>query len=293
MYYFNKQINVETIIYNFNKINSMKITFSTLLFIAISAVSFSQKTNDYEKITYTVPEDITTNEYSISTKNVVSTKEYCKLAITITNKTDDILMFMPKQGTFKFEFGDRKPDAKNFYIMPHNSKTKTLTVKGGDKFLQEKFSAKFGLLIHISTKEEVVPTPNYTIPATKNSFKTGDFNVVLKKYTASTKEAKAVFECTYNGPTIAVVNPIHLAVSATNKDGVVVIYANDNKKNKPTPLINGEKVKISAVFHIPGRIVDMQFATMEILWNDTFIITKPITYHIPQVKFEINKSLSE
>ncbi len=272
----------------------MKSIFITLLFIVLSGIIFGQKTSEFSKISYNIPEDVITDEYTVSVKNIVATKEYCKLAVTITNKTDDILMFVPQQGEFVFEFGKRKPTTKDFYIMPHDSKTKTLTVNGSNEFLQEKFSAKLGFLVRISTKEKVIKTPNFTIPATKNSFKTGDFNVVLKKYSASTKEAKAIFECTYNGPSIAVVNSAHLSVQAKNKKtDEIIVYANENKKHKPTPLKNGDKVKITAVFHIPGRIVDMQFATMEIIWNETFIVTEPETYILPAMNFEINKSLSE
>ncbi len=273
----------------------MKNTLITLfVFLSWSIIANAQSTSEYTKIMYNTSDVVNEDDYSISFKNVVATKEYCKFAITITNKTDDILLFVPQQGEFIFEFGNRKPDSKDFYIMPHNSKTKTLTVNGGDQFLQEKFSAKLGLLVRISTEKEVVETPNFTLPATKNSFTTGDFNVVLKKYSASTKEAKAIFECTYTGPSIAVVNASHLSVSAKNrKTDETVVYANDNKKSKPKPLKNGEKVKITAVFHIPGRIVDMQFATMEIIWNNTFIVTEPKSYILPTVNFEINKELSE
>ncbi len=272
----------------------MKSILFTLLFVTFSNILFGQESSKYTKIKYSIPEDIITDEYSVSIKNIVATKEYSKFAITITNKTDDILMFVPQQGEFIFEFGKRKPDTKDFYIMPHDSKTKTLTVNGGNEFLQDKFKAKLGLLVRISTKENVIKTPNFTIPATKNSFKTGDFNVVLKKYSASTKEAKAIFECTYTGPSIAVVNPAHLSVTAKNrKTDEVVVYANDNKKHKPTALKNGDKVKITAVFHIPGRIVDMQFATMEIIWNETFIVTEPKSYILPTINFEIDRSLSE
>ena len=271
----------------------MKNTIITLLLVVTSSLSFGQLTKEYTKITYLIPNDIVEKEYTISVKNIVSTKEYCKLAVTVTNKTDAILLFVPQEGSFNFEFGSRKSDTKDFYIMPHDSKTKTLTVNGGNEFLQEKFSAKLGLLIKIPTDKEVIETPNFILPATKNSFSTGDFNVVLKKYNASTKEAKAVFECTYTGNDIAVVNPSHLSVSAVRKGtDETVIYANDNKRSKPTPLKNGQKVKITAIFHIQGRIVDMQFATMEIIWNNTFIVTQPSLYLLPVINFELDKSLS-
>ena len=272
----------------------MKNTLFTLLILTISSLTFGQKTTDYEKIIYSSPENIDEADYSISFKNIVSTSEYCKLAITISNKTDDILLFTPKNGSFNFEFGSRNPSTKEFYIMPNDSKTKTLTVNGGNDFLQEKFNLKLGVLVKIPTDEMVVETPNFIVPATKNSFSTGDFNVVLKKYTASTKEAKAVFECTYTGSKIAVVNPSLLSIQAKRKKtDELVVYANDNKKSEPTPLKNGEKLKITAVFHIQGKIVDMQFATMEILWNDTFVVTEPISFPLQEVNFEIDKSLSE
>ncbi|MBL1279691.1 MAG: hypothetical protein COA33_005440 [Fluviicola sp.] len=270
----------------------MKI-LPTLLSAAVMTVSlsaFSQKTDSYEKIYYTNPEIPITEVVEVKTKNIVAQEDVCKMALSIKNLTSDFLMFVPQESKFIYPEGEKKPVSREYFIEPNKAKTKTLEVNGGNEFLQESFSVELGNLFQIPIDGKSQKTPNFQLPASNNSFTVGDFKVKLLKYNASTKEAKATFEVTYTGNDMAIINPANLSVIATRKKSEeTVTYANDNKKAKPVLLRSGNSTKIVAVFHIPGKIVDMQFATMNILWNNTFVETKPVL--LPKVSFDVKMDI--
>tara|TARA_R110002072_G_scaffold282761_2_gene445925 strand:- start:22069 stop:22902 length:834 start_codon:yes stop_codon:yes gene_type:complete len=269
-----------------------KLLSAVVMTISLSA--FSQKNDSFEKIYYSNPEIPSTEVAEVSTKNIVAQKELCKMALNIKNLTDDFLLFVPQESKFIYPEGDKRPSSKEYFIEPNKSKTKTLEVNGGNEFLQESFSVELGYLFQIPTDGKPEKTPDYKLPAEKNSFTVGNFKVKLLKYSASTKEAKATFEVVYTGNDMAIISPANLSVSATRKKSdETVVYSNDNKKAKPVLLRNGNSTKVVAVFHIPGKIVDMQFATMNLIWNNTFVETKPVM--LPKVKFDVmmNKELTE
>ena len=53
-------------------------------------------------------------------------------------------------------------------------------------------------------------------------------------------------------------------------------YANADNKQDAFLLSKGESETFTASFKIPGKVVDMQFANMEIIWRDTFKDCKAI-----------------
>ena len=277
------------------KLNTTKMLIAFLLLLAGPAIS--QSVTGYEKVYYSNPDPIIPFEetdISIEFKNAVAQFDHCKFGIKIVNNTNDYLVFDSQKSIFRYPFGDKHPTVKPIVIKPNKTKTKTLLVKGGEEFLQKTF--EFRLLESmrkIPTKGDVVTAEDFALPAAKNSFTAGDFKVVLKKYTATTKEAKAIFECTYTGNNIGLVNPSNLSVTAKRKKtNEMVTYANDDKKGETSIVRKGEKIKFAAVFHIPGKIVDMQFATMNIIWNDTFVETMEWPVEGPTVLFEMDEALS-
>ena len=273
----------------------LNISKSLLTLIIIGATSvFAQDVSGYEKVFYNSPDNQSNDNCELTISKAVSTSEYSKLGLKISNSSSDFLFYNSKESTFTFPFGDKHPVAKAVYIKPGGSKIRTLSVNGGDQFLQKQYSVNIAGLYRIPMDGETTPADNFKLPASSNSMTAGNFKIALQKYDASTKEAKAVFECTYTGDKVAIVNGSKLSVTATNKKtNENVVYANDNKKSKPQILNPGDKIKVTASFHIPGKIVDMQFATMNILWNDTFIETEAIPMDAFVFNLEINEALTE
>lgn len=258
----------------------MKITTNLFLLIGLSASTvFGQEVTGYEKVMYNAV-DTEAGDVSLSSKNVVAQADHCKLAFTVQNNSTDLLMYDANETEFVYSFGKKNPSLKSFILQPGDKKTKTLLVKGTENYLQKEFKMNVKGLYLIPVNGTVTSAPQFALPAATNSFDAGNFKVKLKKYDASTKEATAVFECTYVGNQIALIDASSLSVTANkNKSTEEVTFANDDKKADVEILKKNESIEIKAVFHIPGKIVDMQFATMKINWNNTFVETtaKPIS----------------
>lgn len=251
---------------------------ASLMFFSFT--SFAQEITNYETVYYADPQEVEIPENTgvkVEMKNVVAVKESAKLALKVTNDSKDIIIYQPSETVFKYEFGDIKPKEKEIIIAPGKSKSKTINVNGGDKFRQEAFSIETSGMYQVAIEGNSVEAEDFQLPASRNNFKAGNFEVSLKSYKASTAEAHAIFEVTYTGDKIGLVNYSNLSVRAKkNKSEEEVTYANDYKDADVELLRKGEKTKFHAVFHIEGRIVDMQFATMFIQWNDTFIESEAV-----------------
>ena len=255
---------------------------------------FAQEVSGYEKVYYSNPETLEQDEVEFSFKSTVAQFDHCKTGITIENNSNDYILYKSSESSFKYEFGDKHPSLKDVYIAPGDKKSKTLQVNGTEQYLQNSFQLEMGGIYRIPLTGNTLSAPDFKLPASTNSMKEGNFKVTLKKYTASTKEAKAIFEVTYTGNEVAIVNPANLSVTAeAKKTNETVTYANDNKKSKPIILHKGDTKKITAVFHIPGKIVDMQFADMMIVWNDTFVESKEIPVEAPVLDFAMDEALTK
>lgn len=79
-----------------------------------------------------------------------------------------------------------------------------------------------------------------------------------------TQETAVKFKVTYTGEGMGIVDPKNLSVKIESGH----FFAND-KRDKTIVLAKGESDTFIALFHIEGRIADMQFANMEIVWNNT------------------------
>jgi hypothetical protein len=259
------------------------------LVLAITVNAQKKNSPKYEHH-FKVPQEITTDEYSLNFLDIQSQAEFCKMAVKISNTTNDFLIFDKGSSVFNFDFGTFSDKKKRIIIKPNDSKKKTLQVNGSDKFQVNNFTLKVGGLSLVSVKGNVINMEDFQVPASKNSIEKDVFKLVLKKSSLKTKEAALIFECTYLGNKVAIVNPSQLVIKV---DGTDKEYANDVKNSTPKLLFKkGDKVKVKAVFHIPGRIADMQFANMTILWKDTFVETEAKKLSSQEVKFEIDPGMT-
>ncbi|OFZ43065.1 MAG: hypothetical protein A3D92_06165 [Bacteroidetes bacterium RIFCSPHIGHO2_02_FULL_44_7] len=251
----------------------------TLPLIAIGLLSasmnFAQDLNKFETVYYSDPAQVEmpdNSDVKLELKNVVAQKDNAKFGIKVMNDGADVIIFKPSESSFKYAFGEFHPDEKEMIIAPGKSKMKTFNALGSDQFRQEQFSYETGGFYKVPVDGTVIQADDFQLPASRNNMEAGNFKIELKSYKASTAEAKASFEVTYNGDKIALVNSANLSVRAKrNKSEDEVVFANDNKKGDIELMRKGDKIKFDAVFHIEGRIVDMQFATMYIIWNNTFV----------------------
>jgi len=208
---------------------------------------------------------IQTEYYTLEFADAHSQQAFSLIKVTITNKSYDYIFFNPNECTFKFEHGDYKPSKKEIIVKPKKSKTVTLKVAGGDKFHVEKYTLELGGFSILPTDVAASEGEQFQVPANTNNTEVGAFKLKLLKAEQETQETFLQFSCTYTGSKIGIVDPSNIVLSTEKGD-----YANDSKRSKPFLLQDGKSKKIVATYHIEGKILDMQFATMHLLWKETF-----------------------
>ncbi len=259
------------------------------LSVALLLFVLSVSAQEYKVKYYKTPNPIETKDYKISFKDIVSKFDYIKMAVIIDNYSDDYLLMKNQENKFILAFGDYKSKPKVSYVLPRKTRKQTLKVDGDTRFLVDSFTVAINGLYKLKAKGEVIKLDDFQIPASKNIVKTDAFTIHLLKQKKSTKETYLLFECTYNGDKVGIIDAKNISVKVEGKDEV---YANDDKKAKTRFLQKGEKTKIKAIFHIPGRVADMQFANMIMQWNDTFIESTPEKINKTKVKFVIDRGLT-
>ena len=265
------------------------ILLTTILISSITVNAQKKKDPKYEHH-FKVPEAVSTDQYSVDFFSIESQAVFCKMGVKISNNTNDFLIFDKGASVFKFDFGEYSDKKKQIIIKPNDSKKRVLQASGSEKFQVDKFSLNVDGFSIVPIYGEVSKMEDFQVPASKNSISTDVFKVNLKKSSLKTQEASLVFECIYTGNKIALVNPSKLVIKVDDTDKE---YANDNKKSAPKLILKkGDKVKVKAVFHIPGRIADMQFANMTILWKDTFVETEAKKLDGKTVNFEIDRGMT-
>lgn len=267
-----------------------KITLllATILVSSI-AVNAQEKVDPKHTNYFKIPAEISTPEYSLTFSGAVARTEFCKFAVHIQNNTKDFLIFKGAESTFNFDFGTFTEKKKEVFVKPNGKKKKVLEANGGTQFHVDKYSVDIDGIYLVPVTGKVSEMKDFQVPASKNALSTDLFTVRLKKSSLKTQEAVLIFECTYLGDKIAIIDPSKLAIKV---DDMEKEYANDNKKSDPRLLRKGSTIKLKAIFHIPGRIADMQFANMKILWKDTFVETEEQKLGTHSVQFLIDRGLT-
>ena len=271
----------------------MKKSVITLSIVAMCVVTYfgQAQTNDdprhenhYKKIA-----PVQTDELTIEFSNAHSQADFTLVKAKITNKTSDYIFFEPSEVVFKYEHGEFSPKSGIVKIKPKGSKSKTLKVTGDNRFHVESLSIALKGFYRISVKGKVQEAPDFRLPAEQNTFTAGNFECNLLKVSQETQKTAAQFQYTYNGDKVGIVDPSKLVVRIENGTE----YANANRKSKINLLEPGDSKKFTAWFLIPGKILDMQFATMYIVWKDTFIESSKIPISTPSVNFVLDPGLTE
>lgn len=257
-----------------------KLTLLSLIFafVLLSNSTYAQKENDSNPKhvnIYTTGERIETDDYIIIIEDVVSRMDYLKLKIKISNKTSDYILFKGEECIFKLEKGNFKSKEKPVFIEPFDSKSKVLEIKGeGQNYHVEKFSIEINGIYKVPVSEKSFTAPNFQLPPNAKDFVAGTFSCVLLGTEQKTSETWARFNCKYNGSNVGFINPAKCV--AQIPDGQE--FATVNLKSKVEILTAGDDTKFGTIFQIPGKIADMQFTTLNIIWKETFTesTTKPL-----------------
>lgn len=251
----------------------MKKTILTLAILAAAIVTgYSQdkKVDPTHENHYKDIPTIETNELSIDLFDAHSQMGFTLVKAKITNKTSDYIVVKTGEIIFVYEHGSYNPKADMVIIKPKGRKSKTFKVSGDDKFHVKSLSLELKGFYRLPVDGEIQEAPDFQLPASTNDFTAGKYKCNLLKIKQETQETIAQFKCVYNGDNMGLLDPSKLVVKT--EDGRE--YANVIKKSKVKIMQGGDKDKFNAMFKIPGKIVDMQFATMHIVWKDTFMESK-------------------
>jgi hypothetical protein len=276
-----------------------KLIFTFTLILASVAVFAQGKNDENPKHTnfYKNPEQIKTSDVTVSFDNIVSKKDFVKLKIKITNNTSDYIIFKPAECVFVYEAGEFKPvsnslkvwNKDNLIIKPNDNATTVIETKGGTNFHKDAFSMKLNGFYKVPANGEVQTCPNFQLPASTNNFEPGNFKCIMTGISKETQQTQVRFSCTYNGEDIGIIEPSKPVIKIEKGQE----FANTYAKAKPAILAKGEDDKFTLYFEVPASVVDMQFATMWIVWKNTFMESIPKALTIPNVNFSVDAGMTD
>lgn len=195
-----------------------------------------------------------------------------------------------------FDVGGRKvamfdgEKRKPVIVEPHGKSTRTLKVKGDGGFHVESFDLDLSGFYLAPSVGQTQSAPDFQLPASKNNFDAGPFRCSLQKLKQETDQTIANFECSYEGDSVAFIDPTRLAVRYPSKQGTEETVANVDRKAARKMIQPGGKMLFNAVFEIPPRFADMQFTTMNIVWADTFTESPLTPIDLGTVGFELDEA---
>jgi hypothetical protein len=230
--------------------------------MALSGTVFGQ----YGKVFYN---DTTfeTADYKVEIDNVVALPVEVKFRMTITNKTNDWILYVPEEG--KFEMGGQPLSFKEdkLLIAPYESKKRVLKATGTG--LNDARAFNFVCDgFHKIVLKEAAKSPEFKLPIASNEFVAGNFKVVLVNSSKTSAKTEVKFNVTYNGEGIGFASPAKITMRMP--DGAV--YATAKAKADVVAIEKGKTESISASWSKMegGSKNDMQMVEMWLIFNGVF-----------------------
>lgn len=150
-------------------------------------------------------------------------------------------------------------------LQPGAERSYTFKVEAASGFNVDAFTLELGGFYQADNVGAVLAAPDFTLPASSNSFTAGAFSCVLKDASKESQETSASFVCTYSGNGVGYVD----ARRATMKVPSGQEFASARTKGDREIVLPGGQVKVVVEFKDPD-VVDMQMVSLQIAWHDTF-----------------------
>jgi len=267
-----------------------------ILSVALSTFALSaQKSPGYE-IHYKIVEAVLTDAVKLEIIDNHCQAEFCKFKLKITNNSKDYIVLITEELEFVLEHSTYNPAAKNIIIYPYKSATKSITVDGDSRFQVENYALNLKGFYRLPIESESVIMEKIALPAQKNEFNAGNFNCKINgEIIKETKVTEFPCICTYKGTDVAIINQSKIVVKLEGGQEYATINRGSKLQTTKTDNIvfPGEKKKIKAVFKVPAKISDMQFANLEIDFKDTFKESKLIPIILPAQNFVIDPGMTQ
>jgi hypothetical protein len=269
----------------------MKKAFALALIILVTASFVSaQKKKNYEKVYYTdVSKDM--GPVTVSISNAVATKEYIKFKFTVKNNTADFILLKTDDIIFKANGKEIKNTEKDLFIGPNDDDYKVIDMKGTDLQV-ENFSVEVKGLSKVPATAKSEDAENFKLPVSKNEFDAGPFHVLHVKNEKKTDLVAVKFTTTYNGSKIGIVKPGE--ASLLTPKGTEFANMGTKGQRKPFLLKKGQDDNFTLYWKdIPVSNGDMQFANVEIIWNNCFVEATPETIPAATLDVTMDQGLTD
>jgi hypothetical protein len=269
--------------------NTIALALAAIVVIAATE-TFAQKKEDPKYTNYFKdPETVEGKQIVLEMRDGVSRIDFLKFRTKFTNNTNDFILVNPSKFTVKVNGATVHPKEKTFILDPNDSNGKTIDVKEGANFAADEFEVQLAGFERIPVDGEAVQMPEFQLPASVNVIKSGNFEVNLKNLKQETDETWARLEIKYKGDGYGIVDPSRISLKVESGQQ----FANDDRKSKTILLEKGESKTVNAIFHIPVKVVDMQFATLMVQWGESMIETKAVPFELDEtVTFRLDEALT-
>jgi hypothetical protein len=239
--------------------------FNSLFLSMFLLINFASAQN-YKKIYYR-DQVIENNDIKIMIIDAVATPAGVKFKIKIYNKTNDYIVYKPSESIFKIAGKSFNPEEKWLIIRPNDEDDQVIDLKGPNYMVAENFNFVMEGMYKFSTDVKPVIVPDFKLPAVKNDFKAGGFDMTLLKSKKTAPKTDAVFKIKYVGDKIGVFEPKNISMKmADGKE-----YMNYLSNKKPRIYAKGEENDITVAWKdIPPASGNMEKDEITILWKDAF-----------------------
>lgn len=222
----------------------------------------------------------TSDVVTIEVTTALAKAEWARADVKITNSTGDQLVMLRKdQPTFELpglgKLAIKIPMTsglfgKTLFIEPNQTKSHSFQTEGDSGYHVDKMTLHptgFYAGLNAGTP---VKAPDFQLPASVNDFTAGPFSCKLGNLSQETKLTNAAFACTYNGKGVGIVESKRIGVREPGGKE----FANEKHGAARDLVLPGETSKFTVTFAIPAKVVDMQFATLNVLWRDALSESK-------------------
>ena len=209
----------------------------------------------------------------------------------IKNQTSDWIFLKKHEMVIDADGQELKPfDGKEkpaLVIAPDKNKGLSLKLKGENLHV-ETVTVTFSGLYKAAATGKTLEVGEFQLPPSQNNVDVGPFACNVTSHDQATKITTTKWDCTYTGDGIGMIDASQVGV----KIQTGAEFSNTFRKNKEARLMKGESAKFTTTFEIEKRIIDMQFATMQLQWRKTFSESKIQPLDAAEVEFELDEELT-
>jgi len=271
-----------------------RITLVALGLVSLAAGKTAMDSPDYAHHFQSAP--VHAGDVTASASSAFARQNDAKLKVKFDNRSDDFLVVAKNGARISSSAGEYVATNRDGFevIDPTSDGRHTFVFEdGGGKLCTLSMVARLDGVFLASGQGEPVQAEPFTLPLSANKVEAGGFLCITKgKVKQETQEAKAKFECTYQGAEGTAGLLDSKAITVAIPDG----QAFANESGKPTKLLlPGEKASFevkNSIIRPNPHDVDMQLTQLTLLWNDALrtVTMQPVAF--PDWEFSLDLDLT-